>query len=350
MTEQQTEKTSKKASVMQAAIGVGLLLVFIVIAAVTFTQKPDAPAVRGNVTPPAPVGRTAPGDFMADSVDTLTALRSQQPTPGPRTPPLPVDDLSQDQWNQLLDALGNPRSGPPTTPAPSASASQQKSQNNELRESRLASLTGVIAANTDKPVAGSSSDSSSKGRRLPAGTILDGALAQQVSSDYPGSPFIATITRPARLPSGEVAIPAGSKIIGSTALNEGPNAILQGRITLNSAKIVRPDGSEIALESRLLDAAGVGAVPGPTNRHVLAQAGGVLAYALIGASTAASTNNDPLSTGSQYQTEAVQGAGQQVAPVANRYLSVIPTVTPTAGTPVRIVLTDALSVSPYLEG
>lgn len=351
MSEPGGEQQSKKTNVLQAILLVGMLLVFLVIAAVSLTREPDAPRIESTSTRPAAVGETAPGDFMAQGAGLVGSLRNsaerQANTAGEGAA---VDTLSQGQWNELLDALGKNPAGPPTAPVPSASTSSLEQAAEARREARLVPPGGVIEPDDARDSNKESDAQQVASDQLPAGTILDGALAQKVSSDYPGSPFVATISRAVRLPNGLLAIPAGSKLIGKTAQDDGPNAIIQGRVTLRAEKIIRPDGSEIALDTRVLDAAGIGAVPGPTDRHVLAQAGGVLAYAVIGATTASSTSGEAFSTGSQFRTEAVQGAGQQVSPLANRYLSVTPTVTPTAGTPIRIVLIDALVVSPYLEG
>lgn len=354
MTEPAERPTAKK-NVTQAVIVLGLIVAALVVLLTAFRNTAPITTGSSNSPQPAQLPNTRPEQFSEAAAE-LARLspESQQANPRSRN----RDDTfraSASDPEALLRALttlgSEPRGAPPTPHAgPSVPSTPADEDRRQRLQARMAPLKGAIEAPRADVIArtlggeNSRADSASS-ESLTAGTVLFATLDNAVSSDYPGAPWVATISRPARLKNGRVAIPSGSKVVGTTGRDDGPNQILQGRLVLSALKIVTPDGSELSLDARALDAAGIGAVPGPTDRHVLAQAGGVLAYALIGAATVGSTSSEPLSTRSELEGNAVQGAGQQVAPLANRYLSVQPTVVAQPGTALRFVLTDSLAVS-----
>lgn len=353
------EAPSKRKLVQQAVILGGFVALAVLMVALTFS-RPSAVASTelANAAAPAAPNRAAPTDLATQAADLLANMQSETATPGAdrrggfTDPSRPVEQMTQSEQQQLLAVLqglgGPPASAPAGEPAPD----YQLAHAEQRREARMAPLQGVIVSPTPTEGAGAvgGAGQGTAGDRLRPGTVLEAALVQTLSSDYPGTPWIGMLTRDAYLADGALALPKGSKVLGTTTEDEGPNAILQGRLALQANSIVRPDGVVIALEARALDAAGIGAVPGPTKRHLLAQTGGVLAYALIGAATLGTASGEPVSSQSDLQASAMVGAANQVTPLANRYLNVKPTVTPAAGTPIRIVLTDGLAVAPYREG
>lgn len=178
-------------------------------------------------------------------------------------------------------------------------------------------------------------------RQAAPGTLIRATLAHAVSSDFPGSPWMALVTADAVRPDGSIAVQMGETIMGTIAVHDGPNAVLQSRVTLTAMQIIGQDGTPRPIKAAVLDATGIAGIPGDTSHHVIAQGAGVTAAALLGASAAASTSGDPYSTQAGFQAQAAQGAAQQVQPAISKYLNVMPTTTVPAGTPLTLMLTEA---------
>jgi hypothetical protein len=351
----ETDQEPRKATVMQATIGVGLLICCVIVIAVLTRQTGNSlaafPSREAPVIPDA--RRDADAFREAAEREALMQGRLRPETQGrrgdaPRDSSRSFDDgMPPEAIDRILEAIGaggeDPtRSGSRAGPI----ASSPSPQAERIDDAAFAGLACTVCAADGRGVesAGAGRAGGAAGARLRPGTVIEATLTQELNSDFPGAPWKAQVDRDVMLADGRIGIAAGSLILGTAGSHTGPNAILQGRMPLNAEMIVRTDGVEIPLQVAVLDAAGMAAVPGPTDRHVVAQAGGVLAYALIGASGAATANSDPVSTDAQFRQQAVAGAGQQVSPLAQRYLQVQPTVRPPRATPMRLVLSAGLDL------
>lgn len=254
---------------------------------------------------------------------------------------------------QIIMAMGRgngqPPAGPSNTPAPGYygdgnSSSDAAGVGPIDVEDEIGGAVPQIA-----PVAsndtGAASTTADLGSTLPPGTIINGALSQSASSDSPDAPLLALVVRDVLHRDGRIAIPKGSRILASVKTHDGPNAAIYDRLTTSVDAIVLPDGRVLDLAAPGLDTTGVSGLEGDRNRHVIAQTAGVLAYALIGAANASATSSDPINTQDQMSRDAMSGAGQQVAPVANRYLSVQDTITSHVTTPITIILKEPLPLT-----
>lgn len=180
-------------------------------------------------------------------------------------------------------------------------------------------------------------------------TTLSAVLQQDVISDFPNT-WIAVLQRPVYDVNQEnILLPTGTRIMGRTMRGSEVNEVIQNRLGMPAFKIIRPDGKVINLENAQgLDSAGLAGVSDEVDRHWLAQMFGVAAYALVGIAPSQSNfGSTPMSASSQSIAE-MQGQARTVGRnFANKYLSIVPTITIRAGTPIKIILQDDVYVTPW---
>ena len=95
----------------------------------------------------------------------------------------------------------------------------------------------------------------------------------------------------------------------------------------------------------MLDREGVAAVKDKVNRHFLAQFLGVAAYAVLSSETSRTGtgfNND-----STFESDVGEEARRHFAPLAQKYLRLVPTITLRPGTPLRVYIAEELYITPW---
>ena len=184
-------------------------------------------------------------------------------------------------------------------------------------------------------------------RLIPTGTMISGVLDQQLMSDYTG-PFRGMVTHDVYDVSGNyILIPKGSRITGRCLRISNVNEPIQARMGLAVKWLVLPDGKRISFERRVaaLDQAGVPAIKDKVNYHFLAQFLGVVAYAVLSSETSregSGYNNDQT-----FEGQMSQSMREQFAPLAAKYLNLVPTITLRIGTPIKIFLEDDVYAHPW---
>jgi type IV secretion system protein VirB10 len=186
------------------------------------------------------------------------------------------------------------------------------------------------------------------GQKLIAtGTVMSAVLDQELISDYVG-PFRALATHDVYDVSEKyIIIPKGSRITGQSLRITNVNEPIQARMGLTVRWLVLPDGKRISFEKRVaaLDQAGVPAIKDKVNYHLLAQFLGVAAYALLSAETSRSgTGFDSERT---FAGDVGGSLREQFAPLAAKYLNLVPTITLRAGTPLKIFFEDDIYAYPW---
>jgi type IV secretory pathway VirB10-like protein len=358
MTDETVEPSAKKTG-LKAGVLVLIGVLCVIVLAASFRQPPTIAQAQSSDTT-TDRGRTAK-DFNADVLSRLQAETQASPANGAQANARLAAALSgasgtqgadstEDLLRRLDDHLqapanGNPRPFVPTTEAaPTAAASRDE----KARDSLDAPLTGALAARTDLAVATAAprhgKAPTTAGQLLP-GTVIDITTSQATTTDYPGAPWIGVVTRPVLSRSGAVLVPQGAKLLGAVGANAGPNAVIANRTELTAQKLILPNGTVVALSATGLDAEGAAAITGTTDRHLLAQAGGVLAYALIGSAAYSTASTDPISARDQLTQQTAAQATQQAAPLAAKYLAVQPTNHVRPGTPIKIILTEATDLT-----
>ena len=181
---------------------------------------------------------------------------------------------------------------------------------------------------------------------LPTGAIIGAVLDQMLISDYVGS-FRGLITHDVYDISGRfILIPKGSRVVGKTLKIANVNEPIQARMGLTGNWIVLPNGKRISLEKTvLLDQAGVLALKDRVNYHLLAQFLGVAAYAVLSSET--SRSGSGYNEDSTFEGDLGASFRRQFAPLAAKYLSLVPTITLREGTPMKLFIENDLFIHPW---
>lgn len=329
-----TTKTVVGRSAMMIAIAFG----FIGLALLTNRKAPniDLDQRREPAAVTAPAG-ASPSPFAGNtSINPYTPETANRPAP---RDPLALDP---DQLLRELAGRDTPTAGhvPNVRPVPSYDYDTPPPPAPSVAVSNTIGSLDMRAPTA--PITPASTAVS--GNALRPGDIIRVQLSGAVSSDFPGAPWMGLITQDVPFADGRVAIPAGSRIIGSVKALNGPNAVIMSRMGLASSTIVLPTGTLLSPQGYVVDADGTGAVAGRTRHHVIAQGAGVLGAAVLGAGAASVTSDAPTSTRSALEAEAASGAASQATPFAAKYLNVVPTVTLAAGQSVSVVLTAPLEI------
>ncbi|NWA64067.1 hypothetical protein HX773_24525 [Pantoea sp. B9002] len=183
--------------------------------------------------------------------------------------------------------------------------------------------------------------------KIPAGTVIPAITMMTWNSDFPGTTSKAMIDHDVYDQKREnILIPAGSEFLTTSASANGINDPIQNRMGYSVGKAVLPNGDSIDLSKASgLDREGMGGVKDQVEYHFMAQMLGVAAYAMISSNTSRSgtgSNND-----TTYSGEVGQGMRDQFAPMAQKYLNIVPTKIVRAGQSIRIILQDDIYVKPY---
>jgi hypothetical protein len=170
-----------------------------------------------------------------------------------QTTTAPANQSSPSSSNPNATASPNPSAPqstmPPDTTQPTAPSSTQSSP------SGTQNAAPVPSSSSDQTA---QSNQSASGGDVPASTELRATLDTPLSTKTSkvGDTFTGTLVQPVRGSSGQVAIPAGSKIHGEvTEAEEGKNvAVLRGKGKLNMhfRDIQLPDGTTVPVSATLV--------------------------------------------------------------------------------------------------
>lgn len=183
--------------------------------------------------------------------------------------------------------------------------------------------------------------------QLMAGTVIPAALLTGINSDLPGQ-AIATVTESVRdsVTGTRVLVPQGSRLIGRY---DSQVSFGQRRLLLVWHRLIRPDGSSIALDKLPgSDPAGLAGLEDSVDWHWKELLIGAALSTLIGigAELAAPENrngNDRVViAGRQSAQDSVNQVGQQIT---RRGLDVQPTLTIRPGYPLRVIVNRDLLFS-----
>jgi type IV secretion system protein VirB10 len=165
-------------------------------------------------------------------------------------------------------------------------------------------------------------------------------------SDYVGS-YRAIVSHDVYDVTGNyVLIPKGAKLTGRTVRISNVNEAIQARMGMPATWIVLPDGKRISLEKTVsLDQAGIPAVKDKVNYHLLAQFLGVTAYAMISHET--SREGSGYSNDTTFEGDMGEAFRSQFSPLIQKYLDLVPTITLTPGTPLKLFIEDDIYARPW---
>ena len=187
------------------------------------------------------------------------------------------------------------------------------------------------------------------GVKLPTGTVIKAVLMQNIISDYANKPFKAQITQDIYDADYEtILFPKGTIIDGRSIRISNINEPIQARMGLTVNWFVLPNGNRIDFNksASALDATGIGAVKDEVDHHLLEQFLGVAAYAVI-ASEANSNTTSTFTGNTDIQGDIESSFRRQIAPLASRYLGLVPTITLKTGLPITIYIENEMNVQPW---
>lgn len=185
--------------------------------------------------------------------------------------------------------------------------------------------------------------------KLPPGTVIPAVIGQKVISDYDGSTIKALVTHDVYDLSSEfVLIPKGTEVLMQVNRTQNVNEPIQSRMGITVHKGILPNGNVLDFSKASgLDREGVGAIKDQVDHHFLAQFLGVAAYALIGSES--SREGSGISNDRTYAGDVGESVRQQTAPLAEKYINLVPTITIRPGQNFRIMLEESLYVEPWKD-
>jgi len=199
------------------------------------------------------------------------------------------------------------------------------------------------------PVSESSSMDRLDGSQLvPTGTIIDGVLDRDITSDYTGPWEGHTIQDIYSIDNQFILLPKGTKIMGQSLHIGNVNEPIQNRMGMTVEWAVLPNGKRIDFHKNTpIDVTGIPAFEGDVNHHFFAQFMSVTAYALISSEAPRDVPNQYGSTQPTFQGQFADSYRGAMLPFVMKYLNLVPTVTLHAGMPIKIHTQDDMYLKPW---
>jgi type IV secretory pathway VirB10-like protein len=212
---------------------------------------------------------------------------------------------------------------------------------------RMASISAGATTDEAQPAPGAYRPPASP-YELQAGTVIPAALVTAVNSDLPGK-VIAQVTAPVydSVTGDHLLIPQGARLIGTYE-----SEVLYGdtRVFLGWDRIIMPNGWSLDLGGMAAtDPSGAAGVSDKTDNH-LGRLGGAIALSAVLSIVANEAESDDdqgftRSVGDAAAQEAARTGGR----IVDRELTIRPTLRVRPGAPVRVLVTNDLTLTPYDE-
>ncbi len=370
-------------------IGGGTVAALAIAAALAFAMSPPKPR-----TPAGQAADTAP-EHTPSASEALNGLPKDYTGVPKLGPPLPGDLgrplLAAGQNAPIVGPAGGAEALPPPGPAVSAAPSQAVQQaeqarrtarNSQLFFARSGGHTEEVGTATAPPsppplgtwpVPAQASDPRTDAEKkvayldrtpdsqvtsdarlvdpvspytLLTGSVVPAALVTGLRSDIPGQ-VLAQVTQDVRdsLTGLYILIPKGSRLIGQY---DNTISFGQSRILLVWSRLILPNGKSLVLEkASAADARGYAGLAGKVDNHwgSVVNAAAVSTLLGIGVQTGDTQSDSDLGRALRDgAADSINRAGQRIV---ERQLSVQPTLTVRAGTPVRVILSRDLVLEPY---
>ena len=181
---------------------------------------------------------------------------------------------------------------------------------------------------------------------ISAGSIISASLLTGLNSDQPGL-VLAQITEPVRdsLTGTTVLIPQGSRLIGRYGSDIGYG---QRRALLVWQRLVLPDGSSIGLgDVPATDLAGQAGLEDRVDFHTGRLLKGIFLSTLLGLGTEVSIGSEQSQIARAIRESAKTGSASAADEITKRNLEVEPTLRVRPGWPVRAILHQDLTLTPW---
>ncbi len=184
--------------------------------------------------------------------------------------------------------------------------------------------------------------------KVPPGTEITTTLMKKGISDYTNSSLKAIANRDVYdISRRYVIIPKGTEFNVRMVRTRNVNEAISNRVGFLVKDAVLPSGDSIDFSTAsVADREGVGAIQDQTDYHIMAQFLGVAAYALIGQTTSRSGTGEDEST---YAGDVGENSRSQFAPLAEKYLNIVPTQTIRPGQSFQIVTEQEMFIKPWSD-
>jgi len=181
---------------------------------------------------------------------------------------------------------------------------------------------------------------------LAIGSMIRVSYDQKVMSDYTG-PFRLRVTQDVYdVSNNYVLIPKGSLVSCTSLRVSNVNEPIQARMGYIVNYMVLPDGKKIDFSKQAgLDREGIAAVKDEVNRHLLAQFFGVAAYVLVADNSSRDSSN--INGDGSYAGDVGENSRVIGGDIAEKYLSLVPTITINPGTNARIFIEEEMYIYPW---
>lgn len=184
---------------------------------------------------------------------------------------------------------------------------------------------------------------------IPPGTVVPAVWSHKAMSDYDGSTVKGIVSHDVYdISSQYVLIPKGTEILMKVNRIKNVNEAIQARVGFTAFKGVLPDGRVLDLTKATgLDREGIGAIKDQVDYHFMAQFLGVAAYALV--SSESSREGSGIGNDNTYAGDVGQSMREQFAPLAQKYINLVPTITIRPGQSFRIMFEETVYVEPWKD-
>ena len=336
------------------AFGVAAILAAAILFSVLNARRTSltGPSVRERAADAAQTGTAPPPPLYVPTPPPppppVQVVEKTAPTPPPRPVPPPPPPPPQIVYvPQPAPAMINqPPPSPPrnmggpalvvdttTAPAPAA-GTPNPNQANEGFNGAAGSLGSVSSGGRVR-----AGVFANRGATVPEGTLIPAVLETAFDSTRPGLAR-AIVSRDIRGFDGtRILIPRGSRLIGDYRSDVGNG---QKRALISWNRLIRPDGTTIAIGSPSADTLGRGGISGHYNSHFLERFGGAILQTV-------------LDIGANLGTRAVSGNNVIVLPSTGNSSAafasllpqnrIVPTLTVAAGTSISIFVAHDLDFS-----
>lgn len=192
-------------------------------------------------------------------------------------------------------------------------------------------------------------DADSEGKiKMPPGTEILTTLTKKGVSDYTGTSLKAIANRDVYDISRQyVLFPKGTEFNIKMVRTRNVNEAISNRVGFLVKEAVLPSGNSIDFSTASVgDREGVGAIEDQTDYHLIPQFLGVAAYALIGSRSSRTGTGDDESS---FAGDVGENSRSQFAPLAEKYLNIVPTQTIRPGQSFQIVTEQEMYIEPYKD-
>ncbi len=185
---------------------------------------------------------------------------------------------------------------------------------------------------------------------IKAGGIIPGIMLTGINSDLPGS-MIANVREDVydTVRGRYLLIPKGTRVIGkySSSISFG-----QSRVLVVWQRLIFPNGKSINLENfEGADMSGYAGLVGTVDNHTLKLFQGVVLSSILGATAGVIDDKGNSNEKKSWKNGAGRGAGEEIVTIgetiANRFLSLQPTIKINPGSRFNIMVNSDLILEPY---